>query len=194
MRKEYKQLLWALGTASLLGGCAGSSDAVDLASTAAGGGAAGVKTAAKSLTHASTAKGFAMAHTAAVPGLLNPGTLLSSGVSALVSANNARRNEAAASKVAAMAANGDRMERGLRNMVVVAYNRKHGTHFRSYDEIMDHEFVADYNKHFHTKLKSFDECRKDFNRRAGTRYKNVEEFRQARKSGEIGRLIKSKGL
>jgi hypothetical protein len=186
--------LYAYAAASLaaliLSGCAASSTATDLAATSVSDGGVAAKTAAGSLTSSATARGFATAHTAALPGLLNPGTLLSSGAAALMSAHNARRNEAAAAKVAALTADGDRMERGMRNMIVVAYNREHGTRFRTYDEIMTHETVKDYNKRFKTACKNLDDCRRDFNRRAGTRYKNAAAFKKAIDSGEVGRIIK----
>ena len=187
--KRYAKFaaLWSLcaGAVLALGGCAPQSEALDLAETAASGGGVGLATAAKAATSASTAKGLLMAHTAGAQALLNPAVALSTGAAMAQTQINARRNQAAAAKVAALVSQDSRLERGLKGMLVQAYNQENGTHYRSYQEIQDHLWIESYNESFGTSFKNLSQCRRDYNRRKGTHFKTDKAFRQAIRDGKI---------
>jgi len=168
----------------LLGGCAANQAATAI-ETADMASKVGVKTVASPLSSAAAAKGAAIGTAAGARALLNPGAALATGVAMINSERNARRNEAAAAKVAQMAANSDRMERGLQNMLVVAYNRENGTHYRSYKAMRIGDYLKDYNKHYGTRFKNLKELLPDYNRRFHTKIRTTEALYQ--------RLFEKKG-
>lgn len=174
-RQRTTSILLSVFSALLLGGCAANqaATAVETANLAS---KAGVKTVAGPLSDPNAARGVAVGTAAGARALLNPGAALSTGVAMANSRANARRNEAAAAKVAKMAANSDRIEHGMRNMLVVAYNRQFGTHYRSYAEMRMGDYLKDYNKHLGTHFKSFKELLPDYNRRFHTRFRSTPEL------------------
>ena len=177
MRSKLRttSILLGIFSALLLGGCAAdqAATAVETADLAS---KAGVKTVAGPLSAPNAARGAAIGTAAGARALLNPGAALATGVAVANSQANARRNEAAAAKVAGLVANSDRIEHGMRNMLVVAYNRENGTHYRSYEEMRMGVYLKDYNKHFGTRFKSFKELLPDYNRRFHTGFRNTSEL------------------
>ena len=171
-KQKTTSILLGVFSALLLSGCAAdqAATAVETANLAS---KAGVHTVACPLSDPNAARGAAIGTAAGARALLNPGAALATGVAVANSRANARRNEAAAAKVAGLAAHSDRIEHGMRNMLVVAYNRENRTHYRSYKEMRMGDFLKDYNKHFGTRFKSFKELLPDYNRRFHTKFSST---------------------
>jgi len=100
-----------------LNGCAAdqAASAIQTADMAA---KVGPRTVAGPLSSAAAARGVAAGTAAGARALLNPGAALATGVAMANSQTNMRRNEAAAGRMANMVANSDRVESGLRHLLV----------------------------------------------------------------------------
>ena len=109
--------------------------------------------------------------------LANPTVLGVGAVSTAISEHNKAQNRKAFGDVSDMYVNSDRMNTQMEGMMVQAYNKKYGTHYRTMAQVQEVTKIQGYNKKYGTKYTTFSQVRVDYNKRKGTHFKTDNEFR-----------------
>ena len=182
MKRLTKTALISLVVGALFTGCSQQEMALanSLAGSAMGGsgsGNAGRATVANMSSSPAAQQGFAQSQVIGAQMQLNPVTM---GLSALGAAQNeyhGAKNREGFNQLTELAVNSDQANNSMQQMMVRAYNQKHGTHFKSFTELQDHAKVRGYNKEQGTDFKTFSEVRMDYNKKNGTHFQTDQELR-----------------
>lgn len=183
MKTILKTILIGLAAGAFVTGCSQQEMALanSLASSAMGSSGSGSSAGASAMANmaGSTAaqQGFAQSQAIGAQMQLNPVVM---GLNALGAAQNeyqGARNREGFNNITELAVNSDQANNSMQNMMVSAYNQKHGTHFKTFTELQDHAKVTGYNKQEGTDFKTFAEVREDYNKKNGTSFKTDQELR-----------------
>ncbi len=109
--------------------------------------------------------------------LANPAVLGVGAVSTAISEHNKAQNRKAFGNVSDMYVNSDLMNTQMEGMMVQAYNKKYGTHYKTMAQVQEVTKIQGYNKKYGTKYTTFSQVRVDYNKRKGTHFKTDNEFR-----------------
>ncbi len=109
--------------------------------------------------------------------LMNPAVLGVGAVGTALSEHNKAQNRKAFGDVSNMYVNSDRVNNQMEGMMLQAYNKKYGTHYRTMAQAQEATKIQGYNKKYGTKYTTFSQVRVDYNKRKGTHFKTDNEFR-----------------
>ena len=181
---RMKTLLTALAAALIFGGC--SQQEVALAQSMANSGAAaaasgkgagvGNSMVANTLSSPAAMGGMAQSQVIGAQMLANPVTLGVTGLGMALSAQHEAENRRGFNQLMEMMEHSDKYNHNMEMTMVHAYNKQHGTHYKSAQELQYAVKVQGYNKQYGTRFKNMDEVRIDYNRRHGTDYKTVGQL------------------
>jgi hypothetical protein len=174
----------ALGGAMVLAlsGCSQQEMALaqTMANSAIGTSASGISTGSAMntgiLTSSDALKGVGQSQAIGVQMLANPAVVGVGAVSMAIDAKNREKNRKSFDKITNLYANSDSVTSSIEAKIVQSYNRQHGTHYTSMQQLQDSAKVQGYNEKFGTHFQTLDDVRIDYNKRHGTNYKTTTEL------------------
>ncbi|MDY0403687.1 hypothetical protein [Sulfurovum sp.] len=183
MKTTIKTTLVLAAASAFFTGCSQQEMALanSLASSAMGSSGAGSSVGASTMANMAGStgaqQGFAQSQAIGAQMMMNPAVM---GLNALGAAQNeyqGAKNREGFSQLTELAVNSDQANNSMQNMMVRAYNQKHGTRFKTFTELQDHAKVEGYNKEQGTQFKTLVEVREDYNKKNGTNFKTDQELR-----------------
>jgi len=109
--------------------------------------------------------------------LMNPGALGAGAAATALSEHHKAQNRKAFGDISNMYVNSDRMNSQMEGMMLQAYNKKYGTHYRTMAQAQEATKIQGYNKKYGTRYTTLSQVRVDYNKRKGTHFKTDNEFR-----------------
>ena len=109
--------------------------------------------------------------------LMNPGVLGAGAVGTALSEYNKAQNRKAFGDISNMYMNSDRVNSQMERMMLQAYNKQNGTHYKTMAQAQEATKIQAYNKKYGTKYTTFSQVRVDYDKRKGTHFKTDNEFR-----------------
>lgn len=138
----------------------------------------GNSTVANMLKSPQAMKGLGQSQVIGARMMMNPAVLGVGALGTAISKRNEAKNRAAFGNVAELAVHSDRVNNSMQHMLVKAYNQKHGTHYRTFNELQDHAKIKGYNEQEGTHFTTFTEVRNDYNRKNGTHFQTDRALRE----------------
>lgn len=130
-----------------------------------------------SLKSPDAVSGMAQSQVIGAQMMMNPGVIGAGAVGTAISEQNKAENRAGYKKVSALMDDPDTTNDHYSTMMVQAYNKQNGTHYRTMQELQDAAKIQGYNKQSGTNFKTFKEVRLDYNKKKGTDFKTDKQFR-----------------
>lgn len=183
MKITQKITLLSLGLVVLLNGCAPHETAIAdaLVNKTMASSKTGVKvgnaTVKNMLKSPDAIKGMGKSQVIGAQMMLNPAMLGVGALGTAISKKNEAKNKKAFGDITDLAVNSDRVNNSMQSMMVRAYNQKHGTHFKSFNELQDHGKIKGYNTQQGTNFQTLSEVRTHYNANNDTEFKTDQDFR-----------------
>ncbi len=183
--KKTTQLLTITTTALLCLGCSNQelqvaqtlANSAASASASTSGSNVGTATVGNMLSSSAAQQGVAQSQVIGAQMMMNPAVLGVGAIGTAINEKNMAKNREGFSKVTELAVNSDQANNSMQNMMVRAYNQKHGTNFKTFTDIQDFAKVTGYNKQQGTQFNTLAEVREHYNKQKGTNFQTDQEFR-----------------